>query len=335
MAKEKANGRPFEIEELVTVDLARGDGEDFVYRLDGISCAKSLKELFLSFHRIESIAQLASLEQLRVLGLRTNPVSVKNLEEIAELLPFLVNLEISMHPGDEDPRWLGEMRQLERIRIDGQGATNWVVQELAKLAGIGHLMALRLVDTKIDTLEPLAPYGDQFDVLELIGIEPRALAWLNTFTRVRTFQVAFSTVEDLNWVPTLNEVYFFYVLGSRVSDLSGLSKVVNAKDVNLSDNRIVDISPIRALTKMKVLKISGNPSLSDLSALTALYNMEVLDASSCAVENVQPLTDLVSSSQSRLKEINLLNNPELCKHASLSDLRDVCNAKSVLLRIDC
>lgn len=335
MAQEEAAGRPHEIGELTTINFKRRDREDFVRRLDGISCAKSLREVILSFHAVESIKPLASLDGLLKLNLRSNPVSVENLGEISNLLPFIRRLNISIHSQDEDMQWLGELHRVEHIGLGGEGATNRVVHDLTKLARLEHLNSLYFFDVKIDTLEPLLPYSEQLLRFEFHDVEKKALAWLYRFTNVVVLQVTGSNVDDLEWVPTLDDVYYFYVRNTRVRELSRLSRVVNAKDVDLSSNMIDDISPLRDFKEMKELSLARNYSLSDLSPLRELYQLEVLDVASCDIEDVRPLIDLVSSSQSQMKQIDLSRNPDVCEHHSLPELQAICDEKSVLLWTDC
>lgn len=289
----------------------------------------------MSFHQIESIGELASLKGLRELNLRTNPVSVGDLGAISDLLPRLQWLGISVQSQDEDLTWLSELHRAEHIGIDGLNATNRVIEELVKVARLGHLRSLYLIDVGIDSLEPLVPYAEQFDALVLRSVGRGALDGLTSFTNVRMIQVMGSSVEDLERVPVLDDVYYFYIHDTRVSELLRLSRVVNVIDVDLSDNMLVDISPIRDLQMMKNLSLAGNHSLSDLSLLQRLYNLEVLDVSKCDIEDVQPLVELVSLNRSRIKQIDLSGNPDVCEHDSLVELQTICDARSVQLWTTC
>ena len=77
--------------------------------------------------------------------------------------------------------------------------------------------------------------------------------------------------------------------------------------MDLSGNAIIDVSPLKALTKLERLDLSGGGlvgGIIDVSPLKALTNLEELDLSGNAIVDVSPLKELT-----KLKSLLLLGNP--------------------------
>ena len=114
-----------------------------------------------------------------------------------------------------------------------------------------------------------------------------------------------------------------YVNGMNISDLTGLEFVTNLEvfhiymtEAEANENLISDLSPLAGLTKLKFLRLSGK-SISELSSLTRLINLEHLQVLTTNISDLSPLAEL-----SKLKELYLTHTPvsDLLPLAGLTNL---------------
>jgi len=75
-----------------------------------------------------------------------------------------------------------------------------------------------------------------------------------------------------------------------ISDLGGIEHAVNLRWLNLSDNEIMDLGPLAGLDQLMSIDLSGNP-LADLSPLTGLPVLEELRLASTGID-VSELSEL-------------------------------------------
>ncbi len=105
--------------------------------------------------------------------------------------------------------------------------------------------------------------------------------------------------------------------GAGIVDLSPLVDFVNLESLNLSNNDIVDLESLAALSLLTELDLSENPNLTNISALSALTGLQVLDLGDTQVSDITLVQELVE-----LRDIGLSNLP-LSSLGSLADLRQL------------
>ena len=75
------------------------------------------------------------------------------------------------------------------------------------------------------------------------------------------------------------------------------------KELRLIDNKISDITPLKRLTNLEYLDLSGN-QISDLSPLTDLTNLKYLHLENNQISDLSPLAGLT-----KLCSLHLQTNP--------------------------
>ena len=107
---------------------------------------------------------------------------------------------------------------------------------------------------------------------------------------------------------------------SGISDLTGLDSASRLRTLLLNHNTITDLSPLSGLTQLRHLKLNHNLTLSDLSPLSSLPNLDVLHTEVNTISDLLPLTELFS-----LHELRLGGNiiEDLSPIAGLHNLRNI------------
>ena len=91
--------------------------------------------------------------------------------------------------------------------------------------------------------------------------------------------------------------------------------------MNLTRNDIKNIEPIKNLKNLEVLILKGNIYLEDISPLSNLVNLKILNLSETKVSNINPIKYLIKLEEFNLK-IDYMNseNKKLTDASLLSNL---------------
>ena len=79
-----------------------------------------------------------------------------------------------------------------------------------------------------------------------------------------------------------------------ISDLTGLETASRLRELHLTHNAITDLTPLSGLKKLYHLDLVHNETLSDLSPLSSLSNLNVLFIRHNTISDLSPLTELTT-----------------------------------------
>lgn len=288
--------------------------------LAGLECATALGYIHLRKQSISDLRPLNGLSALNGFAFGGNPASVANLADIPDRWATLSRVELQMFPGQEDVGWLGKLPNLTDLGLFEKGATNRVIEEIARLKreGKSGLEHLYLNGTLVDSLEALEPYAAKFDYLELRTDKPGFLASLKHFVGLRNLRIYGISALNLDFLPQSSQMLGVHFSYSSVENLEGLKKIQNVqsfKNLYLSGNRISDIGVLDRFIGLQELSLQDNPKLSDIRALASLPKLQKLYLSKCSITDLEPLSGLSS-----LKVLTLSINPNLSDLGPLSSL---------------
>lgn len=101
-------------------------------------------------------------------------------------------------------------------------------------------------------------------------------------------------VEDLTETDLLSvdTILCNQAMTSKITGLKGLDNCPNLEYLGTSNQRIKDISGIEGALKLKKADLDQNRTLSDISPLSSLIELEYLDLNDNLIEDVSPLSNL-------------------------------------------
>jgi len=112
-----------------------------------------------------------------------------------------------------------------------------------------------------------------------------------------------------------------------ISDLTGLEAASRLRELHLNHNTITDLSPLSGLNKLYRLELNHNETLSDLSPLSSLPNLNILFVEFNVISDLSPLTELLT-----LHDIHIGNNiiEDLSPVAGLRNLRGISISRNLI-----
>lgn len=274
---------------LTTANLTYSD----VTNLKGLEFAKNLQQLDLTGNAISDLTPLQHLTQLTDLSLRLNK---------ADQLPDLAKL--------------GQV-PIQQLNLVGD-AYGTAPQQLAGLSQLTQLQSLKLVNSKLTTLPPLAPTAP-LTTLDLSGNKLTDVTGLANFPLLTTLSLGSNQIADWRPVANLNHLTSLTTGNNPQTNISVLQRLTQLKKLNLSQLGMTnqDLKLVTNMTSLQDLAIDFNGTISDLSPLAGLKQLTDLDFSKDAVSDLSPLAGLT-----QLANLSLSNNQvtDLSPLANLTQL---------------
>jgi Leucine-rich repeat (LRR) protein/putative cell wall-binding protein len=240
-----------------------------IARLKGIEYASNLKELDISYNKINDLGDLKGNTVVETLIADHNGISsIGNLDNLSNL------------------QWLslGENH----------------VKELTGLTSLSKLTSLSLFSNKITDISALKNLA-QLEYLDLDNNQTVDLSSLAGLDRLTTLLISGNGVKTIAPLKDMTRLAYLYANDNEITDLSPLA------DFNLEDGEIeLARNNIRNLSPLAGLKVSGTLSLDiseneviDLNPLKSLSGLTSLRARGNKINSLEPLKEL--------KELNVLD----------------------------
>ncbi|HLN53782.1 MAG TPA: leucine-rich repeat domain-containing protein [Lentimicrobium sp.] len=248
----------------------------------------SLEVLNLSGSRVTDLRVLNNLTELRELNLSNLPLTGLNIQPVSNLKTLEV-LELSGMPIDS-LAFVEGLNNLKRFSVEGTG--------IRSLKGVENLNLLEVIffdNTQVNSLEQLS----DLPALKIVycdktNIDSRkALAFMQSRPDVR---VIYESQELMAWWQKLPDEW--KSIFSALTELSDaptreqLHEVSFIKSLDISNNVLInDISPLTEISSLNVLNISGS-GVKDISALSGLFNLNTLNISRTRIADLSPIAGL-------------------------------------------
>jgi len=360
---------------LLLLSISANDNPDISF----VAALKKLRELNLPNNGIKDISPLAGLTDLQRLYLNynavTNPAALSALTNLVELvldfnnvsnLSFVVPLRklerLSLNNNQvSDLSPLASQTNLLYLNLNWNGVTNPAVlttltclRELTLcgnnliqvpfLSGLTNLTGLDLAYTSLADMSPLTNLAR----LEWLNVGENGLAQLpdlSALSNLRTFMMAGNQITDLTPVTRLPGVWDLHLQRNPFEDLSPLTHCPHLRVLLFYDNHtITNLSVLGAVTNLETLYL-GHMYFSDLQQidfLAGLAGLRGLDLSENYLTDLSPLTNYPSLSwlglaANRLQHIGPLRNLPTLDYVNLSanylDLNPASAAWSVITEL--
>ncbi len=291
----------------------RGNNLSDLTPLAGLTNLKTLRlggsDSGVNNPNLQDLAPLSGLKNLEILVLPGNsqirdltPISgLTNLREfsmsgdssagayqIADLSPLagLTNLErlsVTIN-GVDSLEPLRDLKKLAYLFINGEGA----YQDFSPISELTELQTLRLVGTGNSQMAP----GD--------------LQFISGLTQLKTLKLHFDgtlSLRGIEGLTALETVTLMYHNGDDAFcvDIEALSGLTNLKELTLCiDDRVLDLSPLTPLKNLRALTLFcqgsdwAKPSLTDLTPIGQLTELQSLALYERNITDISPLRDLTN-----------------------------------------
>ena len=155
------------------------------------------------------------------------------------------------------------------------------------------------------------------DKLGLRSHEPFTRADLLQLNRLDPYRFGVKSLKGLEHAENLT---WFSFAENDVTDLSPLRDLTNLQTLyGWSNKNLSDISPITNLRKLRILNLAAC-DISDISAIENLNRLESLNLSHNAIENIESITGLKELTELRLKANNIVDIHPLTHLTNLKTL---------------
>ena len=267
----------------------------------------NLERLVITYSNISDVSPLKDLEKLEFLDLSINNISDVSPLKDMEKLEFLDLRENSIT--DVSP--LKDMVNLTYLDL----AFNSII-DVSPLKDLVKLETLELSENPVSNAHTLSHLtADIFGISVPINIPDANLrrAIASTLGKNENDPIYREDMLRLAWTS---------VRDNLITDLTGLEFAHNLTDLHLvNTNSISDVSPLKDLVNLESLDLRYN-SISDVSPLKDLVNLKWLKLNGNSISDVSPLKDLVN-----LTELQLGNN----NISDVSPLKDLVNLEMLHL----
>ena len=285
-ALDKTAGAPITAEEMASLTELRAQRED-IRDLTGLELATGLERLWLDGNRVDDLAPLSGLANLRVLEVASNEVvDLSPLSKLAMLSRIVLSRN---RVSDLAP--LSSLANLWLLRLDDNP-----IEDTSALSGLDRMAYLYLNNTRVAVADIFAlPYLGRLSGLGLRGLGVDDVSALAAVPRLWSLELDDNAVSDISPLADLVELALLYLGNNRISDLSPLAGLTNLRTLYLEDNAVSDIGALDGLVDLNNLYLSGN-RIADLSPLANATSLRLLTVSNNAVGDIGPLAGLVGLS---------------------------------------
>ena len=307
-----------------------------VVDLEPLKYATSMRELLCEDTKVSDLKTLANFPKLEKLFCSGSPVrkleTIRGLKDlrcantlITDLVPLAkVSTLISLDCSQTNVSDLQPVAQATKLTLLNIEAT--AVKELSALQGASGLQVLICNNTPIGNLDALSG----LPTLEKVYCDNTAItqAEANRFMvdNPKTL-VIFESGQLQTWWEGLNPewkgIFTGYIkMGEGSLTKETLAQVVNLTEIDISGNKtITDLSPLTKLINLQTLNCA-NTKVSNLGPLSELINLQHLDCSTTPVDSLGALRNA--------RNLRTLNIDDT-KVSSLTTLRDL----SGIQRLSC
>lgn len=198
---------------------------------------------------------------------------------------------------------------------------------LTTLEGIERLSGLEYFSVNESNVTNLGPLAKLTKLKELRAGDNHKLRDISALSSLRNLEelsILSGSVTDISALTPLRHLRELTIEGnSRLDDITPLESLDELEFLKAGGCSIEDVSKLSKLHKLKKLDFSGNPGLTDLDGLGTLFNLEVLSLNKCSLKDLSPLVELVTNPKSKIREIQINQNPDICSQTSFKKLQEL------------
>jgi Leucine-rich repeat (LRR) protein len=212
---------------------------------------------------------------------------------------------------------------IDKIYLIGQK-----IQDLSKIALLKNLSTLWLIGVSATDLSPISKL-EKLDTLRVDSTGVTDLSPLSGLINLRSLSAANNKISDISPLQSLTNLESLDLAGNSVKSISALSKLTKLKYLTLDDDGIDDLSPLAELQSLDTLELKGKNDA--LSPIRLLSKLRVLSVSGLKSDNIPIFQDIKFLRSVKLLGAVINDWSALSQFSSLIDL-DV--SRSNILKLD-
>ena len=297
----------------------------YIQSLDGIQRFTGLKVLIVGGNELSDLRPLSGLQTLQYLDISgqnitdLTPVSgltgllaldaSDNAISSVEPLSSLVNLErldISNNPINS-LNGMNGLRSLKRFTANGIAISGG---DLSALSELSELIEVYMSGSGLESIE-----GLNTDSLEILDISYNGITSLEDIITAGHLKNLNVSENNIQMIPSLGgcaNLVSLDISGNMLWDISGVSDAPKLESLNLSACELsnMDVADLIGLNSLKILDLSYNSIIDDLSPLEELNNLEKVDVSNTDVDTFVQIT--LACTDPSAGEVNHNTNITVC-----------------------
>jgi hypothetical protein len=191
-----------------------------------------------------------------------------------------------------------------------------------EIAGFGTLQTLRLDNTQVADLAPLAGLT-ALDWLTLDDTQVTDLAPLAGLSALRSLWLNRTQVADLAPIADLSALQSLWLNGTQVANLTPLAGLTALQTLNLDDTQVADLAPLAGLTALEWLTLDDTQvaDITPLAGLTVLRSLWLNNTQVTDLRRLRDMTELGKGDRAGLwfHDTPALRDPELARLSEIED----------------
>lgn len=223
-------------------------------------------------------------------------------------------------------------------RLNTLDANSNSISDISPLSDISDISYLDLSSNSISDITPLR--NNRFmRYLNLNNNQISHIYLISDFKELRELNLGSNQISDVSALAGLTKLEKLNISQNQITDISALSNLTSLTELHIGSNPIDDISPVSNLSQLTYLNADGLEfsdcsvfkdmkdlvelnlwmchGFNDLSGLSGLTNLKILDLGWVQIEDISPLAGL-----NKLEHLNLQFN-------NVEDISPLANLKSL------
>ncbi len=305
-----------------------------------------------NYSKWQVVKQIMDLEHAgKIDSLVLHTCNIENLDAIKEF-----TLLKSLNLNNDKVRHMSELKYFKKL-VSLQLSDNQI-DSLDNFPALNELKDLNLKNNQVSNITPLFVLGS----LETLDISTNKLTDVNGFTKLKnlkTLNISGNTINDLHPLSEMQNLKSLNLSFSPLINLKTLPIIPSLSELYLNNNQLTykDFDILLRLIKYDKLTglylygnelenlnfievYVGNNSKSGMTESSILDNLQILDVSSCSLDNIYSVKYIenlmeLNISYNKLKDISSLaslKNLEILNMNTnnINDIRSICELENLL-----
>ncbi len=201
------------------------------------------------------------------------------------------------------------------------------ISDISPLSQLTALTEIYLDHNDISDISPLSQLT-ALTILLLDHNDISDISPLSSLVAMEVLKLHNNQIEDISVLSQFPGLRYVRLNNNQISDISVLANLRavggNDRRLLLHDNKITNISALSKFTDLEFLSLKNN-QIRNISALSNLKELQVLHLGNNVIEDISPLTQMISPLWQRtvMEKLWISNNP-------VSDLSPIRNMKNLI-----
>lgn len=287
---------------LTTLDLKYGK----ITNITGLEYASQLTKLDLSGNAISDLTPLHQITSLTTLLLKVNKtVQVADLTPLVGL-PNLTTLSLVGNNYGAQPDSLAVLTQLPTLTsLDLQ---NTKLTQLPNLTNLTNLRSLSVMGNKLTDVSAI------FDLSALTNLtlsfnKIQSVEGIQRLKNLQVLGLGLNPLEDVSPLQNMTTLTSLTLDSTKITSagLASLHQLTKLESLVLDFNKTIsDLTPLANMTNLQRL-VLNNDNVSDLTPIAHLKNLRELELTNNQIKNIIPLAELTNLKKLTLRKNQVMN----------------------------